>query len=260
MRRRSVFSLRSAFVVVLLLALAACTPVEGALAPTGAMRVDVQVLAFAFPRPTEVLVAFETGVPSRRVQLEAGAVVEAIPAFGAPVVLSEGAGPGLIDGVAYVGELDDVAPGDVLGFDLLRPVETDALGSAFVVPPAPAIVEPASGGSYANGATVTVVWTGGLGDDVWLRSIPVACEGVAQEDLEALAFLLYPPVVVGDAGSAEVDLEFPEALEASTCTFEILVGFVREAIDLAPEFAGAGEIATVSIAPAIEVEVVVGAF
>lgn len=260
MRRRFTFFLRSAVVVILLVVLAACTPVEGALTPTGAMRVDVQVLAFAFPRPTEVLVAFETGAPSRRVELEAGAVVEAIPAFGALVVLDEGAGPGLIDGVAYVGALDDVAPGDVLGFDLLRPVEADAIGSTFVVPPAPTVVEPASGGSYANGATLTVVWTGGLGDDVWLRAVPVACDGVAEEDLDALAFLLYPPVVVADTGSADVDLEFPEALEASTCSFEILVGFVREAIDLAPEFAGAGEVAIASIATAIEVEVVVGTF
>lgn len=260
MRRRFTFTPRSAFVVVLLLALAACAPVEGALAPTGTMRVDVQVLAFTFPRPTEVLVAFETGAPSRRVQLEAGAVVEAIPAFGAPVVLDEGAGPGLIDGVAYVGALADVAPGDELGFDLLRPVEADAIGSTFVVPPAPTIVEPASGGTYANGATSTVVWTGGLGDDVWLRVVPVACEGVAEEELDALAFLQYPPVVVADTGSADVDLEFPVALEASTCTFEILVGFVRDAIDLAPEYAGVGEIAIASIAEAIEAEVLVGSF
>ncbi|MFN2322023.1 MAG: hypothetical protein ABR510_03590 [Trueperaceae bacterium] len=260
MRRRLVRFPRSALFLLLLPALVACSPVEGALVPTGAMRVDVEVLAFAFPRPTEVLVAFETGSPSRRVELEPGATVEAIPAFGAPVVLSEGAGPGLIDGVAYVGELGDVASGDVLGFDLLRPVEVDALGSAFVVPPAPMVLGPASGGTYGNGATITVAWSGGLGDDVWVRTVPVACDGVDQEELDVRALLSYPPVVLMNTGSVDVELEFPEVVAASTCTFEILVGFVRQELDLAPEFAGGGEVAIVSIATPIEVEVVVGTF
>ena len=98
MQRRLVRSARLPLLVVLAL-LAACSPVPGADVATDALSVDLRLLAFPFPRTSPLTVGFETGTPTRRVELEAGAVVEAIH-LGTTYDLALGSGPGLFDGAA----------------------------------------------------------------------------------------------------------------------------------------------------------------
>lgn len=235
--------------------LAACSPVPGAGVATDALTVDLRLLAFPFPRLSPLTVGFETGSPIRRVELEAGAVVEALH-LGTAYPLAAGTGPGAFDGVAYVADLPDVQPGDTVGFRLRRPLEADTGVSEVLVPPAPTVTAPFDGDFFFYGTSVGVSWTPGLGDDVWARLQPVACPDAAEEEVELLALLFSVPTIAADGdGSLDLDLGASAASGFPTCTFEVQVGYVREAVDLAPELAGVDEVEVVGLAVPIEIEV-----
>lgn len=247
---------RSVSLVLAVALLAACSPVPGETVATDAMRVDAQLLAFPFPRTSPLTVGLETGSPTRRVELETGALVEAIHLAGVyPLAL--GSGPGLFDGVAYVADLPDVQPGDTVGFRLRRPVEEDTGVSEVFVPPAPLVTAPSDGQLFWYGSPVGVSWTPGAGDDVWARLVPVACTDTDADELALLALLFSVPTIAADVdGSLDLDLGDTPAPGFPDCTFEVQVGYVREAIDLAPEFAGVDDVEVVSFAVPIEIDVV----
>jgi hypothetical protein len=253
-RRRLVRSPRLPLLLALAL-LAACSPVPGADVATDALDVDVRLLAFPFPRTSPIVVGFETGSPTRRVELEAGAVVEVIH-LGATYDLALGSGPGLFDGVAYVADLPDVQPGDTVGFRLRRPIEADTGVSNVFVPPAPAVTAPFDGDFFYYGTSVGVSWTPGVGDDVWARVQPVACAGADDDEVAFLAALFSLPTIAGDVdGSLDLDLGTVGDPGFPDCTFEVQVGYVREVVDLAPELAGADDVEVVGMAVPIEIDV-----
>ena len=235
--------------------LAACSPVPGADVATDALSVDVRLLAFPFPRTSPLTIGFETGPPTRRVELEAGAVVEAIH-LGSAYPLATGSGPGLFDGLAYVTDLPDVQPGDTVGFRLRRPVEADTGVSEVLVPPAPNVTAPFDGDFFYYGTSVGVTWTPSLGDDVWARLQPVACPGASEDEVAFLAALFSVPTIAADLdGSLDLDLGDVGDPGFPDCTFEVQVGYVREGVDLAPELAGVDEVEVVGLADPIEIDV-----
>lgn len=235
--------------------LAACSPVPGDDVATDALAVDLRLLAFPFPRTSPLVVGFETGNPIRRVDLEAGAVVEALH-LGAAYPLARGSGPGAFDGVAYVADLPDVQSGDTVGFRLRRPVEADTGVSEVFVPPAPTVTAPFDGDFFYYGDAVGVSWTPGLGDDVWARLQPVACPDASDDEVAFLALLFALPTIAADIdGSLDLDLGASSASGFPACTFEVQVGYVREAVDLAPELAGVDDVEVVGLAVPIEIEV-----
>lgn len=236
------------------LALGACAPVEGVLVPTDAMRVEVQLLAFPAPRTSPLTIGFETGPQNRRVDLEAGAIVE-VDHDGGTFVASRGAGPGLIDGVAYVLDLEDVEVDDVVAFRLLRPVEADSGDSEMFVPPRPVVTAPVGGATYVYGDVVPVTWSVGVGDGVWMRAVPIACTDLEADEVAVLALVFGQPVRADDTGAAALPIGNAGATGYPTCTFEIQVGYVREFVDLAVEFAGQAEVEIVSFATPVEVTV-----
>jgi hypothetical protein len=235
--------------------LAACSPVPGTGVATDALSVDLRLLAFPFPRLSPLTVAFETGSPTRRVELEAGASVEALH-LGSAYALALGSGPGLFDGAAYVVDLPDVQPGDTVGFRLERPIEADTGVSEVLVPPEPAVTAPFDGDFFYYGTSVGVSWTPGPGDDVWARVQPVACTDASADEVAFLAALFSLPTIAADVdGNLELDLGTVGDPGFPDCTFEVQVGYVREAVDLAPELAGVGEVEVVGLAVPIEIEV-----
>lgn len=246
--------LRSCFVLSAVLVLGACAPVEGVRVPTDAMRVDVRLLAYPAPRASHLTIGFVTGPQNRRVDLESGAWVE-VEHDGSTFVASRGAGPGLIDGVAYLVELPDVDVDDVVAFRLQRPVEVDSGDSELFVPPRPALNAPMGGEVYGYGDSVPVAWNVGLGDGVWMRAMPVACEDLEADEVALLALVFGQPVRVDDSGAAALPIGNPGATGYPTCTFEVQVGYVREFVDLAPEFLGQGDVEVVSLAAPVEVTV-----
>lgn len=235
--------------------LAACSPVPGDDVATDALTVDLRLLAFPFPRTSPLTVGFETGSPVRRVELEAGAVVEAIH-LGATYPLARGSGPRLLDGVAYVVDLPDVQPGDTVGFRLRRPVAADTGVSDVFVPPAPVVLAPFDGDLFYYGTSVGVSWTPSLGDDVWARLQPVACAGAGDDEVAFLAALFSLPTIAADVdGALDLSLGASSAPGFPDCTFEVQVGYVREFVDLAPELAGVDDVEVVGLAAPIEIEV-----
>lgn len=254
MRPRFVRSTRLPLLLALVL-LAACSPVPGDDVATDALTVDLRLLAFPFPRLSPLTIGFETGSPIRRVDLEAGATVEALH-LGAAYPLARGSGPGAFDGVAYVADLPDVQPGDTVGFRLGRPVEADTGVSEVLVPPAPTVTAPFDGDVFFYGDAVGVSWDLGLGDDVWARVQPVACPDASEDEFALLALLFSLPTIAADGdGSLEIDLGASAASGFPDCTFEVQVGYVREAVDLAPELAGVDDVEVVGLATPIEIEV-----
>ena len=235
--------------------LVACSPVPGDDVATEDLRVDVRLLAFPFPRTSPLTIGFETGSPTRRVEFEAGAAVEAIH-LGSVYTLALGSGPRLFDGVAYVVDLPDVQPGDAVGFRLVRPVEADTGVSELFVPPEPMVTAPHGGQAFLYGTSVGVSWTPSSGDDVWARLQPVACSDADEDEVAFLAALFALPTVAADVdGSLDLDLGTSSAPGFPDCTFEVQVGYVREAVDLAPEFAGVGDVEVVGLTLPIEIEV-----
>ena len=254
MRRRLVRSARLPLLLALAL-LAACSPVPGDDVATDALAVDLRLLAFPFPRTSPLVVGFETGSPTRRVELEAGAVVEAIH-LGSAYPLVRGTGPGAFDGVAYVADLPDVQPGDTVAFRLQRPVEADTGVSEVLVPPAPTVTAPFDGDFFFYGDAVGVSWTPGLGDDVWARLQPVSCPDAAADEIELLALLFSLPTIAADVdGNLDLDLGASSASGFPACTFEVQVGYVREVVDLAPELAGVDGVEVVGLTVPIEIDV-----
>ena len=235
--------------------LAACSPVPGEDVATDALSVDVRLLAFPTPRTSPLTVGFETGSPIRRVDFEAGAIVEALH-LGAIYPLARGTGPGAFDGAAYVADLPDVQPGDTVGFRLRRPVEADTGVSEVFVPPAPVVTAPFEGDFFFYGDAVGVSWTPSVGDDVWARLQPLACPGAEDDEIALLALIFSLPTIAADIdGTLDLDLGSSSASGFPACTFEVQVGYVREAVDLAPELAGVDEVEIVGMAAPIEIDV-----
>jgi hypothetical protein len=212
-----------------------CAQVDSVGVATSEIHPQVRVASSA--TATEVSVALFRGASGfTRLQLAAGETLTVGPLGGAAVPMAV-VGADTVS-VRYEATLPAVAPGDQLVLALARPSEADAPDTRITIPPAPEVTAPAAGSAFAPDAPFTVAWTPFAEDAVELRFALGWCDDLTVEEADVVAALvaLPGPLEDGSAGTAEATF-FPGGSTLS-CAADLLVGRVREDVDLDAAFGG----------------------